>query len=44
MDPMVDKIPKIGILKQSLDLKIQLDVLGQSLNKLQTRSNVKCKS
>jgi hypothetical protein len=32
---VVDKIQNIGIYKQSLDLKIQLEVLGQSLNKLQ---------
>jgi hypothetical protein len=31
----IDKIQNIGIYKQSLDLKIQLEVLGQSLNKLQ---------
>jgi hypothetical protein len=36
MDPIVvDKIQNIGIYKQSLDLKTQLEVLGQSLNKLQ---------
>jgi hypothetical protein len=36
MDPiMVDKIQNIAIYKQSLDLKIQFEVLGQSLNKLE---------
>jgi hypothetical protein len=35
MDPLVvEKIQNIGIYKQSLDLKIQLEVVGQSLNKL----------
>jgi hypothetical protein len=36
MDPIVvDKIQNIEIYKQSLDLKIQFEILGQSLNKLE---------
>jgi hypothetical protein len=42
MDPLVvDKIQNIGIYKKSLDLKIQLQILGQSLNKLHA-DNVTC--
>jgi hypothetical protein len=35
---VIGKIKNIDIYKQALDLKIQLKVVGQSLNKLQTDS------